>query len=1657
MPSERPGSPDPLARLADVLAEAADGVRPTARELAELLWLARQMEPRGEEPPPSPAQPEPAPPTPAPAPDERQQPPPPPAEDPPPSPPGPTPDVSPEAPRVPLHLPSPDPSAPAVHAALLAPVPPMLRHPLGLQRALRPLKRRTDAPFGHRLDERATADRIARLGAAPEWWLPVLRPARERWLRLNLVEDTGPTMPVWLPLVRELRTALAQSGIFRTVTSVRADPDGTVHGHGAHAPADGRTVTLVLSDCMGPQWRPGEAGRHWYTTLRRWTRHMPVAVVQPLPEHLWRDTALPAVPGLLSAPHPAAPTAALTFAPYDGHEGYGGHKGYDTYDGKPAGHVPLPVLEPDPRWLANWAALLTSAGGTPYPGSAAPLGLPPDPATRTDVSRLRPEELVLRFRGTSSPQAFRLAGHLALGRPDLPVMRLVQRAVTDDPRPQHLAEVILSGLLTAVPGRAGSYAFRPGVRDLLLRGLPRSARGRTTELLARVGGLIEERAGAAPGEFHAVAPDGAGPPAAADGEAFATVRRETAGLLTGRMSGWLSGRTAAPAGLFGGHRLVRRLSPGGSVWLAERVADKERVALRLLEPVTDPARQEAFLQDAARLRELTHPNVVAVHDAGFAGDVPYVAMEYVDGIALKALESLNGYLIPPPLVACVGIGLARAVTALHAAGVTHGGIGMSRIMLLPNGTARLIPFAPGRTSGPAGRSEDLRALCEVMLRLTAGPSRLTLPVRPEALGRIPESVRAPYAEAFTLLMSRLPMDQARGADLLTHNDLLNRARKSYRPRRYHVLGRLHVELPHSTPEFAPLEQAALALLLLRNGRTVTDGQFRARLWRQGEEPEDARSVLTRVATRLRDALGPGALASLPDGYALHTSADYVDLVQCEVLDRRATDLAERGHRQEALWYLQEALRLWPDTDPHATAPGARAPSAAAGPADTSSLRLDLHRKRAELHLDMGEHERAATDLRALLDAYPDREDFRRLLLVALQHLGRVEEALEVYEEYEWSGGDDPALQALGHELRGDYADRGSSEDPADEYAIALDDDTASAPDEDPYLTESPSFLYGPEDPAEDRPLPQDEVPESLFAGDDEQDDERDDERDEERDEERDGEQDGERDEERDEERDGEQDGERDEERDGEPGEPAPPLRPVALFECADSPPSRDDRAAVGRAVVRLLVTSGLDPDQYELVWEDSGYGVWLRPEVSELALLAVTLQEFSDRVAETGGLRWRAAFLGLGGGENGVGREVWHPEEGLLDHILEVSGAQGIVTVSHALREKLFRTGWPGPDLQPMTRRTAEDGWFLLARPVAPGTAPPVRGPFRLPAHTPLPKPSGGTRAVVFGKYGPGFTLDRPRGETSYYEVDLTERRLELDELGPPVNGTATFEKRDAAIFGAKGAAIWRITDPVEGVRATTTGLAAAESIERHLGRCLREVSRDYPSRDLARSRTAFEADLRALSLPGTEVRWTVTLELARPSRGSLMVSSGLVDALREADAVLFGFDGVLTRLGLDAAGPGDAPDPSEEDRLTHLEEAAVRDAGPLPHSGLLLRVLADKGVPLAVVTNCSDRAVLTYLDAHGLRDCLPGGVHGRGGSGAPMPAPDRLLQAARRLGVPAHKCLLICATRPERAAAASAGIRYLHLQGIEKLNPLNTYVVVSGGLPSLLHAARSL
>ncbi|MEV3922950.1 SAV_2336 N-terminal domain-related protein [Actinomadura coerulea] len=467
-----------IDRLRDVL--SAVGPPPDARELSELLWLACHISPPEERAPS-------VPPVRLPVPDE-------PEDDPgAPKPPEPAP-ARPSEPPAELH-PRPGAEAEPVGRAseVLVPTAPMLADPLGVQRALRPLKRRVPSRHRVELDEDATAARVA----DTRLWTPVLVPSPERWLGLSLVVDTGPTMRLWRPLARELAETLVRQGAFQDVHLGYLDGDGRIASTPEAPPQDpgtlldasGRRAVLVLSDCSGPHWWNGRAGQ----AVRRWAQAGPTAIVQPLAERLWRRTAAPASPGLAVLPRPGAPNTDLRFAPHDGAAGPG---------------VPVPVLEIAPRWFGAWARLVSGSGPQP----AAVAVLPARPAGAAPVRRERElpiAERVRRFLATASPAAAELAAHVAVSVPSLPVMRLIQHRILGGSGPGQLAEVLLSGLLR--PAGGVRYEFVPGAREALLDTLPRPEALHTRHVLEAVSAEIERRAGTSAETFRALLPADGGP------------------------------------------------------------------------------------------------------------------------------------------------------------------------------------------------------------------------------------------------------------------------------------------------------------------------------------------------------------------------------------------------------------------------------------------------------------------------------------------------------------------------------------------------------------------------------------------------------------------------------------------------------------------------------------------------------------------------------------------------------------------------------------------------------------------------------------------------------------------------------------------------------------------------------------------------------------------------------------------------------------------------------------------------------------------------------------------------------------------------------------------------------------------------------------------
>ncbi|MFI7640606.1 NaeI family type II restriction endonuclease [Nonomuraea sp. NPDC049400] len=365
--------------------------------------------------------------------------------------------------------------------AVLTPGAPMLSRPLDLSRALRPLKRKVPTGRPEILDEEATAAHIAEQPRGRRRWAPVLAPGWERRLELALVFDASASMPMWQPLAHELAELFARVGAFRDVRLWNLVPSrdelfvgpaldsGAITSPGMLVDPSGRRAVLVLSDCAGPHWWDGRAGR----VLHRWAAHGPTAILQPLPERMWYRTAITTAAALATSSRPYAPNGMLRWSPVDG------------ADDVPGGALPVPVMEIAPNWLRNWSHLVAGTAGDGVPAAVACLtgASPPREVWVEDEHALPVEDRVARFRAIASPQAYRLAGYVALTTPWLPIMKIVLRRLIPGSRPAHLAELILSGLLRPDDTGQGLYTFVPGAQEALLETLTNSAAWHAIDML----------------------------------------------------------------------------------------------------------------------------------------------------------------------------------------------------------------------------------------------------------------------------------------------------------------------------------------------------------------------------------------------------------------------------------------------------------------------------------------------------------------------------------------------------------------------------------------------------------------------------------------------------------------------------------------------------------------------------------------------------------------------------------------------------------------------------------------------------------------------------------------------------------------------------------------------------------------------------------------------------------------------------------------------------------------------------------------------------------------------------------------------------------------------------------------------------------------------
>jgi eukaryotic-like serine/threonine-protein kinase len=165
--------------------------------------------------------------------------------------------------------------------------------------------------------------------------------------------------------------------------------------------------------------------------------------------------------------------------------------------------------------------------------------------------------------------------------------------------------------------------------------------------------------------------------------------------------------------LSGRYKLEAKLGSGGmsTVYLARDATLDRAVAVKVMHrEMSEQADQlERFRQEARAVAKLSHPNVVAVIDAGEDGGHPYIVFEYVEGETLKQRIARLGALDTQDALA-YAIEIARGLTVAHARNMVHRDIKPQNVLIDAEGRAKLTDFGISRQLEQDGMTATGRVL-----------------------------------------------------------------------------------------------------------------------------------------------------------------------------------------------------------------------------------------------------------------------------------------------------------------------------------------------------------------------------------------------------------------------------------------------------------------------------------------------------------------------------------------------------------------------------------------------------------------------------------------------------------------------------------------------------------------------------------------------------------------------------------------------------------------------------------------------------------------------------------------------------------------------------------------------------------------------------------
>jgi serine/threonine-protein kinase len=105
-----------------------------------------------------------------------------------------------------------------------------------------------------------------------------------------------------------------------------------------------------------------------------------------------------------------------------------------------------------------------------------------------------------------------------------------------------------------------------------------------------------------------------------------------------------------------------------------------------------------FQNEARAAGVLNHPNIVTIYDAGEEDGIFYIAMEFIEGTTLHELLA-EKHVLPTDEVVQISRQICRGLDYAHSNGIVHRDVKPANIMLMPNGTVKIMDFGIAKSGG----------------------------------------------------------------------------------------------------------------------------------------------------------------------------------------------------------------------------------------------------------------------------------------------------------------------------------------------------------------------------------------------------------------------------------------------------------------------------------------------------------------------------------------------------------------------------------------------------------------------------------------------------------------------------------------------------------------------------------------------------------------------------------------------------------------------------------------------------------------------------------------------------------------------------------------------------------------------------------------------